>query len=599
MLFDEKIDADGPAAPWMQKKILAGGASWGVSHTRVPTESRPCHASLLGGIYEDPSAVTKGWQQNPVEFDTVGQGGTVLNASSASFAIGSPDVIPLFAKGIPHVTSLRLKGAGVQASSRDEVLNTLTRLDDWVFAKLEELLKNATSDKGLNHRLRQDKMIIFLHLLGLDMNGHAHRPASQQYKDNLRSVDEGVKKVEQLLDNFFHRDGKTAYLFTSDHGMSNKGSHGDGEAECTQTPLVMWGAGVSRTSARKSVAPGHEDKHANPKTPEAWGKLKYVERKDLQQAQIAPLISVLIGAQLPRNSIGILPLQYLDLSPQDPRRLLLLLANAKVMHAQLKRKEEEKRQSSFSLLFKQYRPIRDGSIQRAIEECEEGARERRADLPQLEAEVHRVIQLLLQGLLYYDTYDRHFLQLFLSSSILLGWGTAYVLLSINYESCFYVALCWQLQLWLEIESSVPRSKEKRLEHRDLATAIMLLFLTIASFFGTGNIASVSSFELKSVYRFLTVFDPFLMGGMLLFKIVLPFVLVTATFSLICSRQGVSTAGVLCLVLVLAVRTEGSWKEIGNSISHFGITNFVIVMIQANFIHCNPLLVLGDSHVACR
>jgi len=41
------------------------------SLSQVPTESRPCHASLLGGIYEDPSAITKGWQQNPVEFDTV------------------------------------------------------------------------------------------------------------------------------------------------------------------------------------------------------------------------------------------------------------------------------------------------------------------------------------------------------------------------------------------------------------------------------------------------------------------------------------------------------------------------------------------------
>eukprot|EP00960_Hanusia_phi_P018341 541075-Hanusia_phi.AAC.1 len=59
---------------------------------------------------------TMGWQQNPVEFDTVGRGRTavcccvtrlqVLNASSFSVGIGSPDVIPLFSKGIPHVVSV-------------------------------------------------------------------------------------------------------------------------------------------------------------------------------------------------------------------------------------------------------------------------------------------------------------------------------------------------------------------------------------------------------------------------------------------------------------------------------------------------------------
>jgi hypothetical protein len=57
-----------------------------------------------------------------------------------------------------------------------------TTLDVWVLDHLRSLLQNATTDSTLNSQLRSEKVVFFLHLLGLDTTGHSYRPHSKVTK---------------------------------------------------------------------------------------------------------------------------------------------------------------------------------------------------------------------------------------------------------------------------------------------------------------------------------------------------------------------------------------------------------------------------------
>ena len=104
----------------------------------------------------------------------------------------------------------------------ENLVSDASFLDHWSFDQFQGLLNRSFDDIKLRQLLLQDKLVIFLHLLGCDTNGHAHRPYSSIYLNNVKVVDQIAESVYNLMENYF-KDNQTAYVFTADHGMSDKG----------------------------------------------------------------------------------------------------------------------------------------------------------------------------------------------------------------------------------------------------------------------------------------------------------------------------------------------------------------------------------------
>lgn len=370
-----------------------------MSHTRVPTESRPGHVALIAGLYEDVSAVTTGWKLNPVNFDSV------FNRSRHTWSWGSPDILPMFQLG---ATPGRVDADTYEAEDEDFSSDSI-QLDLWVFDKVKALFAEAAKNSTLDAELRKDKNVFFLHLLGLDTAGHGFRPYSKEYLHNIKVVDEGVKEITKLVEDFYN-DGKTAFVFTADHGMSDWGSHGDGHPDNTRTPLIVWGSGVAKpVTTPGTIAPGHDELSSD------WG-LDHVQRHDVSQADIAALMAYLAGLAYPVNSVGELPLPFL--SGDIAAKSEAFLANARGILDMYRVKEEQKMATEL-----RYRPFKalgdqEHSVEHRFSEIraliDQGKHEEAIQ------ETTEVVKLGLEGLRYLQTYDWLFLRALITIGYL-GW----------------------------------------------------------------------------------------------------------------------------------------------------------------------------------
>jgi len=399
-----EVDEGGNTRARYLRDLLAKKASWGVSHTRVPTESRPGHVALIAGFYEDVSAVAKGWKENPVEFDSA------FNESRNTWAWGSPDILPMFAKGATggHVFTSMYKDIAEDFGDEDA-----SRLDTWVFDEVKQFFASAKNNNTLKEMLSQDQIIFFLHLLGIDTNGHAHRPTSSEYLKNIAVVDKGIQQIEQEIEMFYNHDGQTAYIMTADHGMTNWGSHGTGHPHETLTPLVAWGAGVKGPTAAPNP------RGDVPAEMYEW-KLEHLHRIDVNQADVAPLMTCLIGVPFPLNSVGILPVEYLNNTEYYLAENLFM--NAKQILAQYEVKEVFRKETS--LIFRPFSFLSGSKKTEVIRDIKESMRHNQ--FKESISYSKELIKLALEGLNYYQNYDRVFLNIVVTLGFF-GWIVCIVL----------------------------------------------------------------------------------------------------------------------------------------------------------------------------
>lgn len=256
--------------------------------------------------------------------------------------------------------------------------SSTTALDLWVFDEVKNFFNNPETVENLR---KKEKIIFFLHLLGLDTAGHIHKPHSKLFTENLIAVDNGIKEMVELIESNFENDGKTAYIMTADHGMTDRGSHGSGERYETETPMVAWGAGIKQEKFFNSLNENEINFH-------------------LEQAQIAPLISTLIGTAIPVNNFGQLPDKLLNVS--DYYLAKSLINNVNQLLEQYKYLRAKSTQGKIKFLMKSFNQLDDKILKNFEKNIQNNFSNKMYENVIVESK--KLMEIALKGIEFYQSY---------------------------------------------------------------------------------------------------------------------------------------------------------------------------------------------------
>ncbi|XP_017035158.1 GPI ethanolamine phosphate transferase 1 [Drosophila kikkawai] len=259
----------------------------GISISSAPTATRPGHISIFAGFNEDPSAALTNFGWNPTIFDTV------FNRSRTALGWMDNNTAKIFTHLPNGGEPLRF-----ETYSKPDVSGSLT--DESVLEMVRDFVTKTYNVRPLRNA---SSVVFFVHLADMKFAGETFTPTSSKFKDMLNSTEQVVRQIYDLFEGAF-QDKRTAYLLTSDHGMTNKGHHGNNSRHEVETPFILWGSGVNRKA---------------PETGQHFivnDEGRELPLYELQQTQLAPLMSAIIGLPPPKNNMALLPLGFVDATVQ-------------------------------------------------------------------------------------------------------------------------------------------------------------------------------------------------------------------------------------------------------------------------------------------
>lgn len=391
------------------RKVATEIGVWGISHTRVPTETRPCFVSLTSGFYEDPSNVFSGLSYNAVPFDTV------FNHSNKAFGLGG-GAAKMFLERAPQMDYYEnKKKEEVDFSSDDSRYLDQRTLE--VFNDLAE--KSKKGDIKLEKELKTNKTSMIYHMLTLEGYGHGRKV--NEYLNHVVVLSELLEKFTNDVNNFYG-DNNTAFIFTADHGVNDRGGHGDGDPTNTRTPLLAWGAGIRKAiKVKDSNGIKSQILYDTEPLPNEWGLNDYV-RQDIDQINLAPLISALIGIDFPTNSVGFLDEDILDTTDEIKTKILYqnLLELLEIYYA----KEKQKQKAFF---FRPYKKLLK------LEEMKNNILEKikNGKISEAKKDVRNLEELVIKGTQYLEKYDSNFIGISAICAYILWMCYLFIYVSMN------------------------------------------------------------------------------------------------------------------------------------------------------------------------
>lgn len=209
-----------------------------------------------------------------------------------------------------------------------EYFNEYEGTNSFFVSDFEQVDNNVTRHLPKQLSNQQEWDVLILHYLGLDHIGHKGGPKSQFMPEKQMEMDDIVKQIYEKVDD------ETLICIMGDHGMNDVGNHGGSSAGETSAALAL----ISR-KLKDYQAPA---KQVNVRLPvqnrNTDVDFKYLS--SIQQVDIVPTLAALFNLPIPKNSVGIVIKETLQLL--EPRiSKIKLLENLQQLRSISMRQEDQ------------------------------------------------------------------------------------------------------------------------------------------------------------------------------------------------------------------------------------------------------------------